>query len=96
MRSDRSFVVSQWYHSTGINGSIVNMAMTLRLTDDQDRALTLLAEMTGTSKHEAVVRAIISTAARTVDTEEVRELARSRVPEYADLVKKVRAKKARR
>ena len=52
--------------------------MTLRLTEDQNRALTLLAEMTGTSKHEAAVRAIVSTAARTVDNEEVRELARSR------------------
>ncbi|ACR16823.1 hypothetical protein ckrop_0023 [Corynebacterium kroppenstedtii DSM 44385] len=74
----------------------MSMAMTLRLTDDQDRALTLLAEMTGTSKHEAAVRAIVSTAARTVDNEEVRQLARSRVPEYAELVKKVRAKKVRR
>ena len=70
--------------------------MTLRLTEDQDRARPLLAERTGTSTHEAVVRASVSTAARTVDNEEVRELARSRVPEYAELVKKVRTKKVRR
>ncbi|MEJ4113168.1 CopG family transcriptional regulator [Corynebacterium kroppenstedtii] len=66
------------------------MAMTLRLTPDHDRALTLLAEMTGTSKHEAVIRAIVGTAARTVDNEEIRAYARARIPEYAELATKVR------
>ncbi|WP_287556940.1 CopG family transcriptional regulator, partial [Corynebacterium sp.] len=42
------------------------MAMTLRLTDEQDHALTLLASAQGTSKHEAVVRAIVAAAARTL------------------------------
>ena len=32
--------------------------MTLRLTAEQDHALTLLASAQGTSKHEAVVRAV--------------------------------------
>lgn len=40
--------------------------MTLRLTDEQDHALTLLASAQGTSKHEAVVRAIVAAAARTL------------------------------
>lgn len=34
------------------------MAMTLRLTEDQDRALQALADAQKISKHEAVVRAI--------------------------------------
>ncbi|MDN6227546.1 MAG: CopG family transcriptional regulator, partial [Corynebacterium flavescens] len=42
------------------------MAMTLRLTPDQDHALTLLASAQGTSKHEAAIRAIVSAAARTL------------------------------
>lgn len=40
------------------------MAMTLRLTKEQDTALALLAQMEGVSKHEAVIRAIESAAAR--------------------------------
>jgi hypothetical protein len=32
------------------------MAMTLRLTEEQERALALLAEADGVSKHEAAVR----------------------------------------
>ena len=38
--------------------------MTLRLTDEQDRALTLLAEADGISKQEAACRAIIDAVAR--------------------------------
>ena len=34
--------------------------MTLRLTPEQDHALTLLASAQGTSKHEAVVRAVVA------------------------------------
>jgi predicted transcriptional regulator len=34
------------------------MAMTLRLTEEQDRALQALADAQHISKHEAVVRAI--------------------------------------
>ena len=40
--------------------------MTLRLTAEQDHALTLLASAQGTSKHEAVVRAVVAAAARTL------------------------------
>lgn len=55
------------------------MAMTLRLTPEQDRALTLLASAHGTSKHEAVVRAIALAAARTVQDATVDELARQHI-----------------
>lgn len=59
------------------------MAMTLRLTAEQDRALSLLAEAQGSSKQEAAVRAIISTAARTLSDQQVRDLAVSLLDDYA-------------
>lgn len=40
------------------------MAMTLRLTPEDDARLAKLAEMDGVSKHEAAVRAITDAAAR--------------------------------
>lgn len=39
------------------------MAMTLRLTEEQERALAMLAEAEGVSKHEAALRAIADAAA---------------------------------
>ena len=66
------------------------MAMTLRLTDDQDRALTLLARAQGSSKQEAAIRAIVAAAARVVADAEVADLARTYVPEYADVDKRLR------
>ncbi len=38
------------------------MAMTLRLSEEQDRALTFLAERQGVSKQEAATRAITAQA----------------------------------
>ncbi|APT83749.1 CopG family transcriptional regulator [Corynebacterium aquilae] len=58
------------------------MAMTLRLTEAQDRALTLLAEIEGTSKQEAAKRAIVAQAARHVNDEQVRQLARTHLAAY--------------
>ncbi len=40
------------------------MAMTLRLNDEQDQALTFLAEQQGLSKQEAATRAIVAMANR--------------------------------
>ncbi len=40
------------------------MAMTLRLTDDHERALAFLAERDGVSKQEAATRAIMAQAKR--------------------------------
>ena len=62
------------------------MAMTLRLTSEQDRALALLAEAVGVSKHEAAVRAITEAAARRVRDERVRALSRDGRERYADLL----------
>ncbi|MBB3115972.1 CopG family transcriptional regulator [Corynebacterium bovis] len=66
------------------------MAMTLRLTPDQDAALTLLAEAQGVSKQEAAVRAIVDRAARTVRSAELRTLARAEVAGYRAADNRVR------
>ncbi|NLZ58669.1 MAG: CopG family transcriptional regulator [Corynebacterium sp.] len=66
------------------------MAMTLRLNEDQDRALTLLARAQGSSKQEAALRAIITAASRVVADAEIADLARTYVPEYAGVEKRIR------
>lgn len=62
------------------------MAMTLRLTEVQDRALTLLAEAEGISKQEAACRAIVDAAARRTRDAEVRQLSAAGRTRYADLL----------
>ncbi|VEH81470.1 CopG family protein [Corynebacterium kutscheri] len=59
------------------------MSMTLRLTSQQDRALTLLAQAQGSSKQEAAVRAIVATAARTLANAEITALASELIEDYA-------------
>lgn len=60
--------------------------MTLRLTEEQERALALLAEADGVSKHEATVRAITEAAARRVRDERVRQLSGEGRSRYATLL----------
>ncbi|OFS23704.1 CopG family transcriptional regulator [Corynebacterium sp. HMSC04H06] len=67
------------------------MAMTLRLSPDQDHALTLLASAWGTSKHEAVVRAVTLAAARALNDAAVQDLARSLLPGRAQLESEIRS-----
>jgi predicted transcriptional regulator len=62
------------------------MAMTLRLDDDEDRALSLLAEADGVSKQEAARRAIVETAARRTHDARVRGLSGQGRSRYADLL----------
>lgn len=62
------------------------MAMTLRLTPEDDKALALLAETEGISKQEATVRAIREAAARRVREDEVRQLSAAARKRYADLL----------
>lgn len=62
------------------------MAMTLRLTPDDERALTLLAEAEGVSKQEATVRAIHEAAARRVRSDKVATLSAAARDRYADLL----------
>lgn len=65
------------------------MAMTLRLTEEQERALALLAEADGVSKHEATVRAITEVAARRVRDDRVRSLSREGRKRYASLLERL-------
>lgn len=65
------------------------MAMTLRLTDDDERALALLAEAQGVSKQEATVRAIRDAAARSVHENRVRELSAAARERYADVLERL-------
>ena len=60
--------------------------MTLRLTEEQDRALTLLAEADGVSKQEAACRAIVDAAAHRTHDARVRGLSARTRGRYADLL----------
>ena len=62
------------------------MAMTLRLTPDDERALALLAEADGVSKQEATVRAIREAASRRVRQGRIRTLSPGARDRYADLL----------
>lgn len=64
--------------------------MTLRLTPDQDHALTLLASAHGTSKHEAAIRAIVAAAARTLSDAAIQSTARELLPERKRLIDDIR------
>lgn len=67
----------------------LSMAMTLRLTDDDERALALLAEAQGISKQEAPVRAIRDAAARHVHQDRVSELSTAARVRYADVLERL-------
>lgn len=62
------------------------MAMTLRLTQEQEHTLALLAEAQGLSRQEATVRAITEAAERHVRSERVSALSTSGRERYAALL----------
>ena len=74
-------LIPVWYHD--------RMAMTLRLTDEDERALALLAEAQGISKQEATVRAIRDAAARRVHEDRVSELSAAARARYADVLERL-------
>ena len=65
------------------------MAMTLRLTDDDERVLTELAAAEGVSKQEATVRAIREAADRRNHSRRVGELSADARARYADLLERL-------
>jgi uncharacterized protein (DUF1778 family) len=65
------------------------MAMTLRLTDEDERVLALLAEAQGISKHEATVRATRDAAAGRVHEDRVRDLSAAARTRYADVLERL-------
>ena len=64
----------------------MGMAMTLRLSPDDEQALALLAEADGVSKQEATVRAIHEAAARRLRQDKIRTLSAGARQRYADLL----------
>lgn len=84
-----SRVIPLRYHFGGRVVYRGRMAMTLRLTPAEDRALALLAATRGTSKQEAARRAIVDAAARSVRDAEVRRLAAETVEGHAALLRKL-------
>jgi uncharacterized protein (DUF1778 family) len=62
------------------------MAMTLRLTPEDEQALTLLAEAEGVSKQEATVRAIHEASSRRLRRDKVTTLSAAARDRYASLL----------
>lgn len=62
------------------------MAMTLRLTPDDEKLLGDLAAQEGISRHEATLRAIREAAARRGHEHRVAELSQKGRERYADLL----------
>ncbi|EEI27761.1 MULTISPECIES: hypothetical protein [Corynebacterium] len=58
------------------------MAMTLRLTPTEERALSLLADSWGLTKADAARRAIMTAATRMLRDEEARQAAREELARY--------------
>lgn len=58
------------------------MAMTLRLTPTEERALSLLADSWGLTKADAARRAIMTAATRMLRDEEARQAAREEMARY--------------
>ena len=62
------------------------MAMTLRLTDEQDAALVILAKAQGISKNEAAARAIVEQARADVRRVEIRSATDDIAERYGPLL----------
>ena len=62
------------------------MAMTLRLSPEDEQALALLAEADGVSKQEATVRAIHEAATRRLRRDKVASLSAAARERYAELL----------
>ncbi len=77
-----SALTAGWYHSDTIH----RMAMTLRLSPEDERALAALAEAEGVSKQEATLRAIREAAARRGHEARVQQLSAAARQRYADLL----------
>ena len=65
------------------------MAMTLRLTEEDERVLGELAAAQGVSRQEATVRAIHEAAAARSHEESVREVSARARARYADLLERL-------
>lgn len=65
------------------------MAMTLRLSEQDEQALATLAAFEGVSKHEATIRAIHEAAARRGHEERVSDASERVRARYADVLERL-------
>ena len=65
------------------------MAMTLRLSEDDERVLAELAERDGISRQEATIRAIHEAAARRGHEAAVRDASAKARSRYADVLRRL-------
>ncbi len=65
------------------------MAMTLRLTEEEDAALVFLAEQQGVSKREATVRAIQESAQRLAHETRVAQATDRGLERWADVLERL-------
>lgn len=65
------------------------MAMTLRLSEDDEKVLAELAQLDGISRQEATVRAIREAAARRGHEGAVREASAKARDRYADVLRRL-------
>ena len=65
------------------------MAMTLRLSEEDERLLTLLAEEDGVSRQEATIRAIHEVAARRGHERRVKEASARIRARYAEVLERL-------
>lgn len=65
------------------------MAMTLRLSKEDERLLTLLAQEDGISRQEATIRAIHEVAARRGHEQRVKEASARVRSRYADVLERL-------
>lgn len=65
------------------------MAMTLRLTPEDEQLLAALADAEGVSRHEATLRAIREAAARHAHGAQVAELSARARERYADVLERL-------
>jgi predicted transcriptional regulator len=71
-----------WYQSDTVNV----MAMTLRVDEELDRALTELAELEGTSKQEVIRRAVLEKHASSSHRARVQDAAERMLDRWGDVL----------
>lgn len=74
-----------WYH----NGTVERMAMTLRLTDEENDHLSELAEAEGRSKQEIIKLALADRWARLQKEQQLGEVLSRVLPRYRGLLERI-------
>ena len=87
MRGNAADVTPRWSVGGWCEiGTMIIMAMNVRLTEEAERVLTALAKEDGISKNEEINRAILDRGSRLSRDKDVRALAREAIKDYAPLL----------